>query len=353
VTDAPPTRVTDDLGVVAAFTVGEADDGATVRVVTPRVVLTRDESARVLAEVEQRTAGAPTVVVFTVDAALREAARAAGYRGGLRSPLRRTPDSASEPVPATVAEWLPDTDVEVRRAAGRLPRLLATGLDQPSRVTARRDGAEVDIVLPLGPNALLEAIAATVDTLLTLTVRLGPVARRVPSMRFSRNGPGMAHGRYAGVNEGGAIVLSPMYVDGTALDAIRRRRDVAIGTGRSPERPRWDRFAVDLVVVHEAGHSVDQAPRSGRLSDTVDARREIGAAFGVETVELALRADWANAPDDWERARERIVADLSLYATTNPVELFAEAFVAWYLREDTPVVAAMDGVLRARYPDLP
>ena len=73
----------------------------------------------------------------------------------------------------------------------------------------------------------------------------------------------------------------------------------------------------------------------------------------MDSIELALRAGWQDAPEAWFAARERVIAELSLYATTNCVELFAEAFVAWYLREETALARAMDAVLRARYPELP
>jgi hypothetical protein len=123
--------------------------------------------------------------------------------------------------------------------------------------------------------------------------------------------------------------------------------------GATPRRARDNRFRVELVVVHEVGHSVDQAHGSGRLSDAVETRRTLGRAVGIDSVELALRAGWQGSSPAWTAAHAQIVDDLSAYATTNCVELFAEAFVAWYLGADTPIVGAMDSVLRARYPELP
>jgi hypothetical protein len=356
VTDQTPVEVKDELGVVARFACTPGDRGADVHVVTPRIVLTPGEAAQVLAAIERATADATSATIVTTDAALRAAARAIGFGGGLRAPLVRDgSDPSPAPVPTTIAAWLPDAEIEVRSASPprRVSRFLATGLDRTERVTARRDGVEIQVVTPLGPDALLEAVAATVDTLLTLSTRLGAAASRMPPISFSLNGPGIAHGRVAGANFGGGIVLSPMYVDGGALARIRKRRDAVPWSGRTPRRPRWSQFAVDLVVVHEVGHSVDQAERSGRLSDVVATRRALGESVGVESVELALRSHWLDAPDAWRAARARIVDDLSEYATTNCVELFAEAFVAWYLREESPIAGAMDSVLRARYPDLP
>jgi hypothetical protein len=203
----------------------------------------------------------------------------------------------------------------------------------------------------MGPDTLLEPVAATVDTLLDLTARLRGATVRVPPIVFSLNDAGIARGRVAGANAGAGIVLSPMYVDAGALARIRRRLD-ATARGGTTRRRRGNRFRVELTIVHEVGHSVDQAEGSGRLSDAVATRRDLGRSVGVESVELALRASWHDAHPEWGAARARIVADLSEYATTNCVELFAEAFVAWYLREGTPIATAMETVLRRRYPQL-
>ena len=361
-TDATPHEVTDELGVVARFTCAEsaAGEAVDVRIATPRLILGRAEAAQVLAAVERATAEARAVVLLTNDAVLREAARAAGYRGSLRADLLRD-DAPNPPVPATVAEWLPGVAIVERTASvpRRLTRFLATGLDRMVRIEGSRAGVTVAVVVPMGPDTLLEPVAATIDTLLDLTARFGPAPVRVPPITFSLNGMGIAHGRVAGANAVAGIVLSPMYVDAGALAGIRRRLDRAARAGpvRRPTQPTRSapprRFSVEKTVVHEVGHSVDQAEGSGRLSDTVAARRTLGRAVGVDSVELALRAGWKNAPAAWGEARERIVTDLSAYATTNCVELFAEAFVAWYLRDESPIAAAMDEVLRRRYPQLP
>ena len=355
-TDVTQVEVTDEQGIVARVFCTASGEGVEVHVVTPRLVLTRAEAAQVLAAVERLTTEAPAVALVTNDAVLREAARAAGYRGGLRSPLVRDATTGAAPsVPSTVAGWLPAVEVTEHAASRprRLTRFLATGLEGMVRIEARRDGVATAVTVPMGPDTLLEPVAATVDTLLDLTARFGRASVRVPPITFSLNDAGIAHGRVAGANAGGGIVLSPMYVDAGALERIRRRLDATARGGGSPRRPRWERFRVELVAVHEVGHSVDQARGSGRLSDAVDARAALGHAVGVDSVELALRAGWQGSPPEWSAARDRIVEDLSWYATTNCIELFAEAFVAWYLREDTPIVGAMDDVLRSRYPELP
>jgi hypothetical protein len=354
-TDVTRHEVTDELGVVAVMGERAAAEGPELWVVTPRVVLTRGEAAQVVAAAQAAFGDAPVATIVSLDPLVRDAARVAGFVGGLRAPLVRRVGAPPTPVPSTVADYLPDALVDLQPASSprRVVRFLATGLDRAGRITARRDGVEASLVVPLGPDTLVEPVAATVDTVLTLTARLGPVATRIPPVRFSINDAGIAGGRTAGANAGAAIVLSPMYVDASAVARIRKRRDAEARGAGSPRHPRWEHFPVDLVIVHEIGHSLDQATHSGRLSDTVGARRTLGESVGVPSIELALRAGWQDAPAAWVAAHEQVVTDLSLYATTNCVELFAEAFVAWYLHEETALARAMDAVLRERYPDLP
>ncbi|MGZ4714126.1 MAG: hypothetical protein ACXV9S_14260 [Acidimicrobiia bacterium] len=334
-------------------------DGVRVVVAPARTLLTVSEAQRVLAAVP--TGGAATVTLETMDPALRHVARAAGFGGALRAPLVRdagVPPSAvsssgTDPA-AAVAAFLPDAEISVTgaRSPQRVLRFLATGLDRSVRIEARRDGTAAAVVTPLGPSALPEPIAATLDTLLALHRRLGAVADRVPPVRFAVSDARIADGHVAGANAGGGIVLSPMYVDATELERIRGRRDARDPAARGPRRPLGRQFAIDLVVVHEAGHSIDQAVRSGRLSDTAEFRRAVGEAVGIPSIELAFRADWLDAEASWRDARDRVVDEISAYATTNCVELFAEVFVAWWTGADSPVVRAFDGVLRSRYPEL-
>jgi len=142
-------EVTDGLGIVARFSCIDGPSGAEVRVVTPRLVLRREEAAHVLAAVEHETAEAPVVVLTSNDAVLREAARAAGYHGGLRADLVRDA-SPRPPVPASVAEWLPVTQVVERPASPprRLTRFLSTGLDRMVRIEAGRAGVGCAVVVP-------------------------------------------------------------------------------------------------------------------------------------------------------------------------------------------------------------
>src|SRR6476661_5833358 len=124
-------EVTDALGIVARFSCTGTPTGVEVRVATRRLVLRREEAAQVLAAVERETAEVPAVVLMT-------------NHGGLRADLVRDA-SPRPPVPASVAEWLPGTQVVERPASPprRLTRFLSTGLDRMVRIEASRAGVAV------------------------------------------------------------------------------------------------------------------------------------------------------------------------------------------------------------------
>lgn len=354
--------VTDVAGPVAWLDAAPAGDRLELVAAPARLWPTRAEVVGIIAAVDARAAEhAGPVVLRCTDPVVRDEARRAGFVGALRAPLvragppARARDVVRDPAGA-VAAWLPDARVEVQAGSAprRLVRRMTTGLAGGARISATRGGVSVALVAPLGPDALTEAIASVLDTLLDLAARLGPHFGAVPTIRFAVADSTIAGGSVAGNNAGAGIALSPAYVDAAARSRIRRRHDArsspALGSVR---RVQGDRFPGDLVVVHEAGHSIDQAEGSGRLSDTIAFRRRLGLAVGVDSIEQALRADWLEAPAAWRAAREQVVGQLSAYATTNCVELFAEAFVGWYLRVDAPLVLALDAALRDRYPDLP
>jgi hypothetical protein len=58
--------------------------------------------------------------------------------------------------------------------------------------------------------------------------------------------------------------------------------------------------------------------------------RTLGEALGVESLELALRGAEPDAPESWRQARDRLVREVSAYATTSPQEANAEIFVQWW-----------------------
>ncbi len=303
------------------------------------------------------------MTLATKDPFLRAQASALGFAGTLRSDLvasaaelgsvhRDDPESVAD----RVERWLPGCRVDTTRGSPltRALRRVQSGLSHNVRVTASRGGINVSAVVPAGPELMVESLAAALDTMLRIGERFPRLARRFHHLVFATSGYGMATGRVSGEAGGGRISINPAHVDGRAYAALAARAaPTAAPTGgprRLPRAPSGRFLPVDKVVAHEIGHCVDELAQSGRLSSATEFRRLIGAAVGVESVEFALRGERPNAEPAWVVAREELIAQVSDYATTNPVELFAELFAAWIEGESTPAVAAFGELMDSRFP---
>jgi hypothetical protein len=343
-----PVDVLDHEGLVARVHPVPGERGTTLVVEPARVPFTEDEVRLVLDRVDAERAATGARRLRARDGVLRDRARARGYDGALRADLEHTGAPAVE----ELDRYLPDTQVVIARESvwRRGARRLASGVGDLRRVVATRDRVTVEVIAPIGETTMTESLAATIDTLLRVSLRLGPLADRIPPITFSVPDQRTAVGHVAGSNAGAAIALSPWYVDRAAVARVRARLDDSGRDAyRTPQRVDSVSLAVDAVVAHEVGHSLDQAVGSGALSDSVEWRRAIGAALGLPSVEPAVRP---RTPAD-EPARRALAEQLSDYATTNCQELFAEAFEAWYFGVRNPVVDAFAATLHARYPDLP
>jgi len=211
------------------------------------------------------------------------------------------------------------------------------------------------VVAPLGPDLMVESLAATLDTLLAIFDRFTGVARQIPPIVFGMAAMEMLEGHVSGQAGGGRITINPAHVSTNAVEMLMAKYAAAEigvpGRYRVPGRPAGPALPVDRVVAHEVGHCVDGLAVNGRLADTAAFRSRIGHALGVESVELALRGRAADAPTDWRRAYAELVDQISEYATTNGVELFAEIFAAWWNGDAGPVVTAFDQIMNERFPE--
>ena len=291
-----------------------------------------------------------------------EAARAAGYRGGLRADLVRDDAPSAHRCRPRWPSGSPTSTSSSRPPPPprRLTRFLATGLDRMVRIEGSRGrrrgrGRGAD-----GPGHAARAgrrhrrHAARPHR----AVRAGGGARPADHVLAQRHGhrPRSGRGRERGRGH-------------RAQPDVRRRRRARRGSaaGSTARRARARVRSTRPTRPRRRATSRSRRPWCTRSATRVDQARGIGSAqrhgrgaAGRSDARSASTPSsspsgpsWQGAPPEWAAARERIVTDLSAYATTNCVELFAEAFVAWYLRDDTPIAAAMDEVLRQRYPELP
>ncbi len=313
-----------------------------------------------------RSAGAVEVELDSDSLLVRYEARVLGFAGGLRRPLRApaapgapgqgpASDAARRPARAPdVAAALSGWGIAAApvRAAGTFERLanrLAIGVGATVDVAVHwAPGRSVTIGAPDRPDLMPEALALAADTTTAVLRRFPAQAGAVRSIRFDRSERGLSTGRYSGVanSSSGTIHLTVGYVAADALvDATRRRAMTdgwpASGTGGRSAGPTSPFTAVDTTVAHELWHQIESAFEADHYADTIELRRGLGAALGVETLERAVKGNEAGAPSSWQRAVRRLAEEVSPYATTNTHEATAEMFKLWWCRVGPlpPVVA--------------
>ncbi|MBK5288930.1 MAG: hypothetical protein JJE46_10725 [Acidimicrobiia bacterium] len=324
-----------------------------------------DAALALIADAADRS-GARQVALDVRDPLVRAIARANGYSGGLRSVLGWSPSSG--PIAATeqfddartvarLEQLLPEVRITVSSGSflARSVRRLETGRSLTRIVTATRGSEPVSAMASVGPDLMIESLAAALDTLLVLADRIPQLARSLPRIVFGTSGRDMATGRVSGAAGGSRVWLNPAHVDRAAYEELARIPQPGAPGGaprRPPRQPHTGFLPVDSVVAHEIGHVVDERARSGRWSSSTEFRRAVGEALGVESVEMALLGARPGAEPERVRAYEDLVEQISAYATTSAVELFAEIFAAWREDSEVPVVRAFARLMESRYPTL-
>lgn len=315
-----------------------------------------------------RAWGTPTIVLMARDPLARDIARAAGFCGGLRSELIATVDPAGLMVGSVertgdAAELVSALEslligarvaIEAGGWAARLSRRLVTGMAGNVRVVAERDGVRVATVVAVGPDLMVESLAAAIDTQLAVESRLGRRAGRLPAVVFAMASAQMMHGRVSGQVASGGLSVNPAHVHRIAYGRLALRplmpRPEGGSRSRPPRGPIGDFLPVDGVVAHELGHCVDQFGLRGALSDTTEFRQRMGPAVGVASIEMALRGRDEGAPTAWRRAHDELRDQISDYSTTSVVELFAEVFSVSTQGGKGSLITAFDGFIGERFP---
>jgi hypothetical protein len=374
--DRGQIEIANELGVAAVAPWTLVAGRLEVKVGTARTFgMSRADAARLLASIGTvaQTPGCERVQLRVADPVVRTVAREQQFTGGLRADLERVsapwelqPDVASaaldrDAIGVGLNRLLPDGAVTIESGGpiARLARRSETGMPGCARVVATRAGRTVRVVAPLGPDVMVESLAAALDTLLAIFDRFTEVARQIPPIVFGMAAMEMMDGHVSGQAGGGRITINPAHVSTDAVATLIAKyadAETLAGTAgapsryRAPGRPSGYSLPVDRVMAHEVGHCVDGLSLNGRIADSAPFRARIGRALGVESVELALRGRRPDAPPEWRRAYGDLVAQISDYATTSGVELFAEIFAAWWNGDAGPVVEAFDEIMQAQFP---
>ena len=241
--------------------------------------IARIDARRLVVAVAQvaRTAACGRVRLRTNDAVVRSIARAEGFTGDLRADLKRAvagwelgPDGAEGPdrapmardhgaVAAELRRFLPDTAVTID-VGGPLARLAwrsETGMAGCARVVAVCGEHRPQVVTPLGPELLVESLAAALDTLLALFARFASVARQIPPVVFGMAAMEMVRGHVSGQAGGGRITINPAHVRVDAVELLMDQYAFAesgtMSRFRASARASGRAFPIDTVVAHEVG----------------------------------------------------------------------------------------------------
>ncbi len=286
-------------------------------------------------------AGVPVLDVS--DELVRHVARGAGWTGGLRAPLvaPTAPPAPVDPA-AAVQELLPGTEVTRRGRSRHVLSLRAVG----------PDGLKLKIKVPDRSDVMPELLASALDVAFSVRRRFGRMASGVHTIAID-DGAGMFddHRTAGSASSGtGTFFLDTSLACVEAMDAQRRRTAGRRGVSARPPRP-W--FAIDGVVAHEYWHNLDTTVVA-TPAVYLELNRELGVELGVETYEHALRGRESGAPFAWQAAFQRILTEVSAYATTNWRESTAELFKLWWCAPDdaplAPLVAAFGAQLDRFYP---
>ncbi len=316
----------------------------------------------VWAMVEQaRRGGAEYLELHCPSLPLRLEARRAGLRGGLRVPLRARTGDLDRVGGPHVAErpadrrdrgpWLagllremgvPAVAGRPARPLGRMARRLVGGVGDTVEVVVEwTAGRRFVISAPDRVDIIPEAMALAGDTAGAVFRRFPDYAAGVEYIYFDRAVRELMGHSYSGVAEGStpSIRLHVGFVCvGAFLEMLRARTDgppparpsatAPPARPSSTEPPRCT--GLDATVAHELWHRIESVFEARHYRSSMDFRRRLGAGLGVETLEHAVRGGTASAPADWRAAHDRLVAEVSAYASTNPHEATAEMFKLWW-----------------------
>jgi len=263
----------------------------------------------------------------TDDAGVRDEARRTGWSGPLRGPLQFDAGPPFPSVGAAIEALVPG----VRVTAG--PRVGVVGRVIRSALAGRTDTVEVVVHdttedghfrlrYPDRADLFAEAVARAVDVAVAMHGRFGPAVGHVRLVAIDSGPQGFNTGHVAGV---AAPTVGDVHLNASLCLP-----------------PEGRATSIDETTAHEFWHQVELGFNARRYRESIEFRRQLGAYFGVETLERAVDRPGA--------ARDRLIAEVSAYAATNTLEATAEmARLWWTSRADPPPVARHFGEVVDRF----
>jgi hypothetical protein len=322
-----------------------------------------DITGFLMAVVARAQAAGAGVLEFEGDSlVLRHEARRAGFRGGLRLPLRASVDDLSWAAPgrgpglraqrqermtwliATLADvGVTATAAPAPRALGRVAKRLNGGVGDTLEVIIEwSPGRTFIISTPDRVDIMPEAVALTASTTIAVLHRFPDEALVVKFIYFDQSIAEMKAGTVAGMTEQTAptIHMNVAYVVVEfALDLLAKRTPSTVA--QHPTGIPLPFKALDGTVAHEIWHKVESVFEARQYRSSIEFRRQLGLFLDVDTLEQAVKGGSPGAPEAWQAAFRRVSTEVSAYATTNAHEATAEMFKLWWQRDGmvSPLVA--------------
>ena len=184
------------------------------------------------------------------------------------------------------------------------------------------------VSLPDAPDLASAALATAIRTATSIRRRFGPAVAALRRMSFDLHDPRMQSGHFAGIAD---LNIATAHLNSAWVTE----------SGRARLDARGGAITIASLVAHELWHLIELAWEVRDYGATIRFRTELGAYFGVATIEHAVRGN--------AEANAQLRREVSAYAGTGSKEATAEMFEQWWTRASTKPAIAHFGALVDRY----
>jgi hypothetical protein len=238
-----------------------------------------------------------------------------------------------------LADAVPGASVAAKPRGGAVRQLLRasrTGRADSAEAVIRDGVGQFTLRYPNDPDVDVDALVEVVAVALAMRTRFGQWLAHAKLISIDHSSHGFRTHTTAGE---AANIVGDVHLNATSFLPDPDR-------GREPRRAG----VVGETTAHELWHQVEMAFLARRYRDSIEFRRQVGAYFGVETLEHAVERAGP--------AHDKLVAEVSAYAGTKAIEATAELARVWWATrawDDPPPVAAHFGAVVDRFfpPPLP
>lgn len=287
----------------------------------------------------------------SADPRLRDQARRSGWSGPLRGWLRHDGAVAPASIPDAVAALVPAVTITAttvrRRGLRSLVRAAVAGMpDTAEMLVHDQTGLRPFTVrYPDRPELFVEELARAVEVATAMRSRFGTALAHVRLVAVDLGPQGFVSGHHAGqaaptvgdVHLNASLFLPDPRAE---LQPIRAARSAT--SGAVPSAPADAYTSMDGTTAHEFWHQIELAFTARDYTASIAFRRDVGAYFGVDTIEHAVMRPGP--------AHEQLVQEVSRYGATAALEATAEMAKRWWCGNSSPVTRHFGQVVDRFFP---